>query len=210
LVTRNSQGGGRVNQKRRTRAAIIQAAQRVLEEGRVPTVPEVADEALVSRATAYRYFPSQEHLLLDVVHKRSIDEIDRAVVSATGSDDVGARLEGLVHAIHDEIASNPDAFRSLLRLSVGQPPSRDATPATIRGERRMRWIEHALEPVRGDLDEGLFHRLASALALCMGAEAFLVLHDLCGLEPLEAEKTMRWAALALLAGAMREAGSRSN
>jgi AcrR family transcriptional regulator len=53
-----------VNQKRRTRAALVEAAQRLLDQGRTPTVADVADEALVSRATAYRYFPSQEHLLL--------------------------------------------------------------------------------------------------------------------------------------------------
>jgi AcrR family transcriptional regulator len=60
----------------------VQAAQDLLEQGRTPTVADVADEAFVSRATAYRYFPSQEHLLLDVVLERSIDEIDRAVAAA--------------------------------------------------------------------------------------------------------------------------------
>ena len=203
------QGRERVNQKRRTRAALVGAAERLLEDGRMPTVTEVADEALVSRATAYRYFPTQEHLLLDVVLERSIDEIDRVVLSATSSDEVGARLEGLVRAIQAEIASNPAAFRSLLRLSVGQPPSSEATVASIRGERRIQWIEHALEPVRSELGEGSFRRLASALALCMGAEAFVVLQDLCGLEDQEVEETMRWAALALVARAIGDARSTS-
>ena len=96
----------RVNQKRRTRAALVQAARELLEQGRTPTIADVADEALVSRATAYRYFPSQEHLLLDVVLERSIDEIDRAVAAAAGSADAAARIEGLVSAIQEEIAAN--------------------------------------------------------------------------------------------------------
>jgi AcrR family transcriptional regulator len=194
----------RVNQKRRTRTALVEAAQRLLERGQTPTVADVADEALVSRATAYRYFPSHEHLLLEVVLERSIDEINRQVDAAAGSGDAAARLGGLVSAIQDEIAANEPAFRSLLRLSIMQSPSERPTVAGIRGERRRHWIERALEPVAGELDERSRRRLAHALTLCLGAEAFVVLRDLCGLEPAEAEETLRWAALAMLASA-REA-----
>jgi AcrR family transcriptional regulator len=204
-VPGQGQGRERVNQKRRTRAALVEAAQRLLDRGRMPTVVEVADEALVSRATAYRYFPSQEHLLLEVVLARSIDEIDPAVVAASSSDDVGARVDGLVRAVHDQVASNPAAFRTLLRLSLEQPRADgEATAATIRGERRLGWIEHALEPIRGELDQRSFRRLVSALALCTGTEAYVVLRDLCGLDDREAEETLRWAALALVTGGLKE------
>lgn len=198
-----SQARERINQKARTRAALVDAARRLLEAGRTPTVTDVADEALVSRATAYRYFPTQEHLLLDAVLERSIDEIDRAVTAAANSDDVVVGVEGLVRTTHAEIASSPAAFRSLLRLSVAQPPSDGPTVADIRGERRLQWIEHALEPIRNELDEHAFRRLASALALCMGAEAFVVLKDLCGLDDDEVEQTLRWAARALVTSALR-------
>jgi AcrR family transcriptional regulator len=198
----------RVNQKRRTRTALVQAAQRLLEEGRTPTVADVADEALVSRATAYRYFPSQEHLLLEVVLERSIDEIDRAVTAAAGSDDPLARIEGLVSAVQEEIAANESGFRSLLRLSIAQSRSEQATVARIRGQRRLDWIEQALQPIAADLDEDSRRRLAGALALCVGAEAFFVLSDLCGLSRAESDETLRWAAAALLASAANEAPPR--
>ena len=191
----------RVNQKRRTRAALVEAAHRLLERGQTPTVADVADEAFVSRATAYRYFPSHEHLLLEVVLERSIDEINRTVDASAGSGDAAARLQGLVSAIQAEIAANEAAFRSLLQLSIAQPPSNQPTVAGIRGERRLHWIEQALEPIGGELDQRARRRLANALALCVGAEAFVVLRDLCGLEPAEAEETLRWAAAALLASA---------
>ena len=45
---------GRPNQKRRTRKALLQAASRLMAQGRKPGLEEVAEEALVSRATAYR------------------------------------------------------------------------------------------------------------------------------------------------------------
>ena len=64
-VTKAWQQEGRINQKRRTRAAILAAAGVLLEQDQRPTVAEVADAALVSRATAYRYFPTQEYMLLE-------------------------------------------------------------------------------------------------------------------------------------------------
>ena len=36
-----------------------------MKQGRNPSLEDVAGEALVSRATAYRYFPSVEALLLE-------------------------------------------------------------------------------------------------------------------------------------------------
>jgi AcrR family transcriptional regulator len=197
----------RVNQKRRTRVALVEAAQRLLEQGQTPTVADVADEALVSRATAYRYFPSHEHLLLEVVLERSIDEINRAVDASAGSGDAAARLKGLVSVIQNEIATNEAGFRSLMRISIAQSSSDKPTVASIRGERRLHWIEQALEPIAAELDKGSLRRLAHALTLCVGAEAFVVLRDLCGLEPAEAEETLRWAALAMLTSATSNAGS---
>lgn len=179
----------------------MEAAQRLLGRGRTPTVADVADEALVSRATAYRYFPSHEHLLLEVVLERSIDEIDRQVDARMDSSDAAIRLQGLVSAIQDEIANNEAGFRSLLRLSIAQPSSDAPTVATIRGERRFSWIERALEPIAAELDERTRRLLVNALTLCVGAEAFVVLRDLCGLEPAEADETLRWAALAMLTAA---------
>src|SRR5579885_1316568 len=57
---------GRERQRHRTRRDLVAAAAALLREGRTPTVAEVAEAAQVSRATAYRYFPSQEMLLAEV------------------------------------------------------------------------------------------------------------------------------------------------
>lgn len=180
-----------------------------MEQGRTPTIADVADAALVSRATAYRYFPSQEHLLLDVVLERSIDEIDRAVAETACSPDVAARVDGLVSAIHEEISGHEAGFRRLLQLSIAQSGSDQPTVASIRGERRLQWIEQALEPIAAQIGDVALRRLTSALALCVGAEAFVVLRDLCGLEPDEADETLRWAASALVKAARSDARRRT-
>ena len=55
----------RVNQKARTRQAIVRAAGALLRDGRKPSLEEIAEAAQVSRATAYRYFPGLDALLSD-------------------------------------------------------------------------------------------------------------------------------------------------
>jgi AcrR family transcriptional regulator len=198
----------RINQKQRTRAALVEAARRLLDQGRTPTVAEVADEALVSRATAYRYFPSQEHVLLEAVLRRSVDELDRAVTAAADSDQVEERVDGLIRATHAEIASNETGFRHMLSLSLKASRSSDGpTVAAIRGERRVHWIERAVAPLRHSLDDRAYVRLVSALALCLGAEAYFALRDLRGLDEDEIGATLGWAGRALVAAAIKEAGT---
>src|SRR5438045_3173451 len=59
---REAEPDARANQKRRTRQALIDAAVALRNEGRDPGFAEVAERALVSRATAYRYFASVQAL----------------------------------------------------------------------------------------------------------------------------------------------------
>ena len=65
---------GRPNQRRRTRKDLLQAASRLMKQGHQPSLEEIAEEALVSRATAYRYFPSVEALLLEASFDVAIPE----------------------------------------------------------------------------------------------------------------------------------------
>ena len=57
----------RVNQRERTRMAIVAAAREVVGSAGEITMPEVARRALVSEATAYRYFPDLASLLRETM-----------------------------------------------------------------------------------------------------------------------------------------------
>ncbi|MGH3241955.1 MAG: TetR/AcrR family transcriptional regulator [Spirillospora sp.] len=203
---------GRRNQRQRTRTALLEAADRLLQRGETPTVAQVADQALVSRATAYRYFPSQEHLLLEAVLKRSVDGLDAAIKDAVDRHETpAARVDALIRTIHEVVSADQRRFRDFMRLSVAEASldrpddiaeraaGAESTIATVRGTRRVHWIEYALAPARPDLSEPDFRRLVSALTLCTGAEALVVLTDLAGLPATQVEDTTRWAARALLA-----------
>ncbi len=54
---------GRANQKKRTRMAIVDTCREIIRSGAPVTMPDVARSALVSEATAYRYFPDLISLL---------------------------------------------------------------------------------------------------------------------------------------------------
>ena len=59
--------GGRANQKARTRAAILEACGELVRSGAEVSMPEVAARAMVSEATAYRYFPDLISLLQEAL-----------------------------------------------------------------------------------------------------------------------------------------------
>src|SRR5918911_3684563 len=96
-VARAEDGAGRAAQRRRTRAAIVEAATRLLAQGRTPSVDEVAEAADVSRRTVYMYFPTLDQLLLDAaVGALSASEMDAAMAAAPTGEDPAARVEALV------------------------------------------------------------------------------------------------------------------
>ncbi|HZB97411.1 MAG TPA: TetR/AcrR family transcriptional regulator [Candidatus Sulfotelmatobacter sp.] len=200
---------GRINQKRRTRAAILAAARNLLRQGQSPTVAEAADAALVSRATAYRYFPTQEYLLAEAALSSVPEKMDQVVTAVEVLDDAQVRLDTVVQAIQERTVEQEQAFRTLLRLALDQPftgiSSRDGPELQRRGGRRIEWIERALAPVWERLDEPAKEQLVGALSLCMGVEALVVLRDVCGYSPERAVEICRWAAQAILRAGLDQA-----
>ena len=91
LTWRAGETGGRPNQKRRTRKDLLQAAARLMKQGRKPDLEEIAEEALVSRATAYRYFPGVEALLVEAALDVAVPEPHEVLRDAPADDPV-ARL----------------------------------------------------------------------------------------------------------------------
>src|SRR5436190_20993016 len=83
----------RANQKARTRAAIIAAAQELQRQGITPTIEQSAEQARVSRATAYRYFPTKEALLVELSDVRAgVLAPVEALLANLHTDDVEQRL----------------------------------------------------------------------------------------------------------------------
>ncbi|MDQ2766138.1 MAG: TetR/AcrR family transcriptional regulator [Gemmatimonadota bacterium] len=209
---RTARGSGeRVQQKGRTRSALLAAAVRLLTSGVQPSVADVADASAVSRRTAYRYFPTQEQMLVEAALEGVRGIMAQAIEHGDGKrrdpNDVEARLDRAVRALQRSAVDNEQLLRTMIRLTVSSPESgaRGGVPVRKRGYRRIEWIALALAPVKQKLGKRRYERLVSALAMCVGIEALIVLRDLRGLPESEAEEVSRWAARTLLRESLDEA-----
>jgi AcrR family transcriptional regulator len=186
----------RAAQRRRTRKAIVEAAQQVLRAGGKPSVAEIASLADVSRRTVYLYFPSLEQLLLDATLGEMATGTWQYTPDEHGSD-VAARVQGLAEMLS---AMSPEALplgRRIIRLTVEQPGAPDPS-APRRGYRRISWVEEAVQPLRHQLSDEQFDRLVSGLAVVLGWEAMVVLRDIRGLSEANEAKVTAWMAQALI------------
>ena len=194
---------GRPNQKRRTRKDLLQAAARLMKQGRTPSLEEIAEEALVSRATAYRYFPNVEALLLEAPLDLAIPEAEEIFRNGPAKD-AAARLELVDAAFHDMILENEKPLRLMLAKALERRAVSDDDDLPGRQNRRSPMIEAALEPVRGTMKPGALDTLGKALALIIGSEAMIVCKDVLQIDDAEARKVKRWAIRALVDAARKQ------
>jgi AcrR family transcriptional regulator len=200
----DADNSGRPNQKARTRKDLLRAASRLMQQGRSPTLEEVAQEALVSRATAYRYFPSIEAMLVEAAVDLAVPEPE-ALFRVDASRDPVERLQRVETALSDMILANEPALRAMLAYTIQQGIQPNDGKLPIRQNRRTSLIEAALEPARGEFKPAALRELMRALALIMGPEAVVVVKDVLQLDDAEARRMKRWAIRALVEAARRPA-----
>jgi AcrR family transcriptional regulator len=191
----------RANQRLRTRKDLLLAAGRLLEEGRTPGMDEIAAAAMVSRATAYRYFPTLEALLLESPLQGETPE-PQTLFAGDDPGDAEERIDRAEAALHRMSYANARQLRLMLAHSLAREPA-DAMPR--RQNRRTPLIEAALEPARGQFRPAALKTLGKALALVVGTEAMVVCKDVLQLDESEARKVRRWAIRALVDAARNEA-----
>ena len=188
---------GRTQQKRRTRAALLEMAQRLVGEGLSPTVETAAEAAGISRTTAYRYFKNQAELLA-----AAIPEIAKpSILPANPPGGAEERLALVVARITKMLVDREGQYRTMLRLSLDPATPRESL--VLRQGRAIGWIEDALSPLRSRLSRKELRRLAVSIRSAVGIESFVWLVDVAGLSRPDAVKTMQWSARTLLRGALK-------
>jgi AcrR family transcriptional regulator len=201
-----SSGSGRSAQRRRTRAAIVHAATRLIADGEDPSVDDVARAADVSRRTVYMYFPTLDQLLLDAtVGALSATAMDTVLADDEHADDVAGRVDALVRTLVRTAPTTLPLGRKIIQLTVDTPAAHEGQQGPRRGFRRIEWIERAVDPLREMLTTEQLDRLVSALSVVVGWEAMIVLRDLGGLEAKREEQVLRWAAASLVNAMLSEA-----
>lgn len=203
-------GNGRPNQRNRTRKDLLRAASRLMKQGAKPTLEAVAEEAMVSRATAYRYFSSADALLLEAALDVAVPEADELFRDAP--DDAVARVQRADDALHDMILANEPQIRMMLARSLDRALAVDSSDdqpvdpeptVPLRQNRRTALIEAALEPARREFRPAALRNLVPALALILGTEGWIVCRDVLQLDDAQSRKVKRWAIEALVAAARK-------
>jgi AcrR family transcriptional regulator len=180
-------------------------------------MPEAADRALVSVATAYRYFSSAEDLWWEASNmavglEDIVADADQRLEEA--GNDPQARLEALVRTIGFRMLDDQLPFRQIAKTVLEQwfrqadAPESERVPT--RQGRRNEQIRKAIAPLHGRLSKRDFDRIAHALGLIIGTDAMIALTDAVGLDVAAAKKTLLDASRWLLAGALAELRQRES
>jgi AcrR family transcriptional regulator len=194
----------RANQRARTRQAIVRAAGALLKRGGKPSLDEIAEEARVSRATAYRYFPGLDALLSEAAVDLMVPEA-ADLFDADAPSDPFERI-ALVDDTFDKACREQEVpLRLMLARILERSIGRTADAPLLRQNRRVPLLEQALLPLESRLGRARTERLAQALAMVVGTEGFLALNDVVGLGESEAREVRRWAIDALVAASLNEA-----
>ncbi|HVY07977.1 MAG TPA: helix-turn-helix domain-containing protein [Burkholderiales bacterium] len=186
---------------------MLDAAMRLMQDGLIPSVSDVAEAAQVSRATAYRYFPSQSSLI-----QAAVDEALGPILAWTSdSKDAQERIAELVTFAYPRMEGYEATLKAALRLALDQWARRHAglfgeEQPMVRGN-RIGLLNSAVQPLKQQLGRAGFERLTQSLSLVFGTEAFVVLKDIWGLEPRRAEDVALWTCRALIQAAISEAAS---
>ena len=202
----------RQNQRERTRRAIVAAAARLIEEGTLPSTSEVAEAALVSPATAYRYFPDNQSLLSAALQDASVGLAARFAPDVGDVADPLARVEDATVSFFERIADRERLIRAVMALSLMRSVDGTSSPreaAAVRPGFRQAWIDEAVAPLERQVPAPRLRRLKLALGVVMGPEALVALKDVMGTDPDEAVEVCRWMARALTAASLDPSEPRS-
>jgi AcrR family transcriptional regulator len=174
---------GRANQKLRTRNAILQAAVELMRAGREVTMLEVAKVALVSEATAYRYFPDLVSLLQEAMAGQ-MPTAAEALEAVADSGDPVERVAAVTEHLMRTVLAYQGATRAMIAATITRPATAGARPAL-----RFGLIDHALAPLDDTLgvtDPAALTQLKRDLGVVVSAEALFCLTDLYQLDPEDA------------------------
>jgi AcrR family transcriptional regulator len=190
----------RDRQTRRTKRALLAAADELFAEGRVPTVADVAERADVGRATAYRYFPTQEALLLETTFLGDSGPLRALPELVEEISDPAERLAEAVRRGAVWTLGREPQLRAILRMSLERED-------TSRPARRRHYIAELLADVKGRLPAADYERLAGALTLLFGIDPIVSLRDNGDLGPEQIPDVLAWVARQVVQAALDEAGA---
>jgi AcrR family transcriptional regulator len=187
----------------RTFRRLLAEAVTLVRRGRIPSVAEVAQSADVSRATAYRYFPSRSKLVSAVIAE-ALGPVRRAVPQQR---DAKQRLHELLDRTYSRFKEYEPHMRAALQLALEHQSLEAAgllEEEPFKRGQRIEILAATASPLKSKLKPRTYQRLLKALAVVYGIEPMIILKDICGASDRETEAVVRWMMDALIDAALRE------
>jgi AcrR family transcriptional regulator len=182
---------------------LLSEAVALVRRGRIPSVAEVAKSAGVSRATAYRYFPSRSKLVSAVIAE-ALAPVRRAVPQ---QGDAKQRLHELVDRTYSRFKEYEPHMRAALQLALEHQSLEAAgllEEEPFRRGQRTEILATTIAPLKSKLKPAAYQRLLKALAVVYGIEPMVILKDICNASDRETEAVVRWMMDALVDAALRQ------
>jgi AcrR family transcriptional regulator len=199
--------GERPNQKLRTRRALVEAVRELVQKGERPTVAKTARLALVSEATAYRYFPDQSALVREA-YLAPWAGVDAAFAGLSGDAGLADRVAAATESLLRFIIGNETAVRAVMGLSLLRSIEGEVGRAEARAMRpghRLALIDAALKPFAETIARQHLRRLRLSLAAIISSETLVSLKDHCGSNDDEVIEIAVWTARAVVQAALTQA-----
>ena len=188
----------------RTYRLLLAEAMSMVKACRLPSVAEVAVRTGVSRATAYRYFPSRSKLVSAVIGEGLAPVRSTRTVAA----DAPLALRELFEKTFPIFKENEPHMRAALQLALEHEALQRAgllEEEVFRRGHRREILARAAASLRARLGAQGYERLLKALSVIYGIEIYVVLKDIWGASDGEVEAIARWMLEALLAAALAQA-----
>ena len=192
---------GRINQKLETRSKILESAKQLVRQGIDFNLEDVANNAEISRATIYRYYPNLEILSYEVgidIGTKTPEDIIEDLKDCSLND----TILGIQNYYNDHAVNNENAFRKYLSAVLTSASEKK------RGARRNKTLQLAL--MKSGLRPKEKKDLVHFLTILMGIEPLIVAKDVSGLDYKEFKELMSWGMKLVLKGFFEDKESNSD
>lgn len=191
--------------RKRTYVLLVTTALDLFEKGAMPSVSELAQEAGVSRATAYRYFPTQSDLITATVN----ESLGPILTWRPQSEKTEERIDELLSYAFPRMFEHEGALRAALQASLQQWAQSRSVPLGTKDKRLERGnrkdiLTMVTSPMKADYPQDIIDKVIRAFSVIYGSEIFLVLKDIWKMEDSQVTELAQWIAKAIMNQAMAD------
>ncbi|HDN2512474.1 TPA: TetR/AcrR family transcriptional regulator [Providencia rettgeri] len=185
--------------RKRTYLLLVTTALDLFEKGAMPSVSELALEAGVSRATAYRYFPTQSDLITATVN----ESLGPILTWRPQSEKTEERIDELLAFAFPRMFEHEGALRAALQASLQQWAQGRSAPQEVKNKQfergnRKDILTMVTAPMKSEYPQEIIDKVIKAFSVIYGSEIFLVLKDIWKMDNEQVIELAQWMAKAII------------